>query len=159
MRAFRELLDDTKGASLIEIALIAPIFAAFVVGMTDLSRGYMMKLQLEQAGQRAIEKAMQGKKLLSLYQTLKAEAATAASVPQANVTVKYWLECNGVSQNSNASTMDADFEKVCPPSQTYARYVTVVVSKTYTPMFAKKFRGANANGTFTVTGKSGIRVQ
>jgi hypothetical protein len=56
--------------------------------------------------------------------------------------------------------MDSDFEnKVCDPGETYARYVTVSINKTFTPMFAMKWGGANADGTFTINGKAGLRVQ
>jgi Flp pilus assembly protein TadG len=70
IRRLRALREDVRGSTIVELALVAPIFATFVVGMTDLSRGYSLKLQLEQAAQRSIERAMQGAKRLSLYQTL-----------------------------------------------------------------------------------------
>ena len=59
-RLFRRiwtLHHDKRGTAAIELALIAPILATRVVGIVDLSRGYSMKLQLEQAAQRAIEKS------------------------------------------------------------------------------------------------------
>lgn len=142
---------DERGASIIEMALVAPFLAALVIGMVDISRGYGQKLQLEQAAQRAIEKAMQGKKQTSLYDTLKSEGATAAGVSESAVTVDYWAECSGVRQ--------ATYNTDCGTGVPYARYVTIDIVKTYTPMFSTKFAGANADGTFTLHGKSGIRVQ
>jgi len=47
---------DERGASIIELALTAPFFAAMLIGMIDLSRAYSMKLKLEQSAQRAVEK-------------------------------------------------------------------------------------------------------
>ena len=47
---------DERGASIIELALVAPVLASMLVGMVDLSRAYSYKLKLEQAAQRAIEK-------------------------------------------------------------------------------------------------------
>ena len=159
MMRFLHIARDERGASVIELALVAPFLAALVVGMVDISRGYSHKVQLEQAAQRSIEKAMQGKKGTTLFQTLQAEAMTAASVSTSAVDVKYWLECNGVSQFQSKATMTADYEKVCPSGQQYARYVEVTITKNYAPMFKTKFLGAKADGTFDVVGKAGIRVQ
>jgi hypothetical protein len=56
--------------------------------------------------------------------------------------------------------MDSDFEtKVCGSGQTYARYVTVSIDKTFTPLFSTKWAGSNADGTYTINGKAGLRVQ
>ena len=159
MKRFSNLIRDERGTSIIELALVAPILGTMLVGMVDLSRGYSAKLQLEQAAQRSIEKAMNGDKETALFDTLKAEAVAAAGVSASAVTVRYWLECDGVSQNSSAATMATDYEKVCEDDETYARYVNVRIVKTYSPMFNMKFLGANDAGNFVLTGESGIRVQ
>jgi Flp pilus assembly protein TadG len=159
MKRFSSLIRDERGASLIEMALTLPFLATMVIGMVDVSQGYSFKIKLTQAAQRAIEKAMQGEKTASLYDTLQAEAASAAGVNASAVTVKYWLECNGVNQNTSTATMAADFEKVCPSGQTFARYVSVDITKNYTPMFATHWLGSNTDGSFTLHGKAGLRVQ
>lgn len=159
MRRTFNLIRDDRGTSLIEMALLVPFLTSMVIGMIDVSRGYSAKLQLEQAAQRAIEKAMNNEKDTTMYQTLRAEAASAAEVEASAVQVRYWLECNGVSQNTNPSTMDADYEKKCDNGVAYARYVSVQITKAYEPMFRVKMLGSNADGTFTLVGKSGIRVQ
>ena len=154
------LLRDEGGASIIEMALMLPVLATLLIGMVDISRAYSAKLQLEQAAQRSIEKAMNGKKKTSLFDTLQAEAVAAASVSASAVEIKYWLECNGVSQNTSTATMKADYEdKVCGAGTTQARYVNVRIQKAFTPMFSTKFLGANSDGTFTLVGQTGIRVQ
>lgn len=150
---------DERGASIIEMALVAPVFASLLIGMVDLSRGYSEKLMLEQAAQRAIEKAMQGKKETDLFDTLQEEGAEAADVDERDVVVNYWLECDGVSQNTSRATMAADYEKVCTSGQSFARYVTIEIPKTYRPMFRVRFAGSNSDGTFNLKGKAGIRVQ
>lgn len=159
IRWFRRLGRDERGASIVELALAAPFFATLIIGMVDISRGYSAKVQLTQAAQRAIEKAMQGKKDTDLYDTLQQEAATAADVATSAVLVKYWLECNGVSKYQSQATMADDYDQVCPSGQTYARYVSVDITKTYSPMFRTKFAGANSDGTFTLHGVATIRVQ
>lgn len=153
------IIRDERGASIIEMALVAPFLCSLLIGMVDMSRGYSAKLQLEQAAQRSIEKAMNGDKETSLFETLKDEAAAAAGVSTSAVTVKYWLECNGVSQNTSVATMTTDYEKVCADGQTYARYVNVKITKAYWPMFRARWARANTDGSFTLVGEAGIRVQ
>ena len=152
MIRFTRLAKDDRGASIIELALVAPVIASLLVGMVDLSRAYSYKLQLEQAAQRAIEKVQQYQTTTSTYGTLQTEAATAAGVPTSNVAIDYWLECNGTRATS--------YDSVCPDGQTYGRWVTVTVTGTFTPMFRSKYYPrANANGTFTIQGKTGMRTQ
>src|SRR5438309_3226648 len=52
------LLGDTRGAAVIEMALVAPVLALGVIGIVDISNAYSRKLALEQGTQRAIEKIM-----------------------------------------------------------------------------------------------------
>jgi Flp pilus assembly pilin Flp len=159
---FRNLARDERGASIIEMALVAPFLTALVIGMVDISRGYNAKLQLEQVAQRSVEKAMQGMQgddSTDIFETLKEEAAETAEVPEDDVEVRYWLECNGVSQNNNPATMAADYEDVCGSGVRYSRHLNVRIEKTYTPMFATKWLGSNADGSFTLVGEAGLRVQ
>ena len=149
---FARLARDDRGASIIELALVAPVLASLLIGMVDLSRAYSYKLKLEQAAQRAIEKVQAYQTSTSTYTTLQSEAAAAAGVPTNKVTIDYWLECDG--------TRASNYESVCTGSQTYARWVTVSVEGTFTPMFRSKYYPrANSDGTFTITGKAGMRTQ
>ena len=152
---------DKRGAAVIELALVAPFLAAFVVGMTDISRAYATKLRLAQAAQRAIESIQVNGKNTNNYTTLSAEAsaaATAAGYSGSTVVVNYALECNGAVTSSNAT--GAGITTTCQSGQTYARYVTVTISTLYTPMFATSyFPGANAQGRVAVSGYAGLRVQ
>ena len=162
MRALTQFVRDERGASVIEMALVAPFLATLVIGMVDLSRGYSEKLQLEQVAQRAVEKAMQGMQgdeSTAIFLSLRAEAAAAAGVNISAVEVRYWLECNGVSQNTSAATMATDYEKVCTSGEVYSRHLNVRIQKTYTPMFGTRWAGANSDGTYTLIGESGLRVQ
>ena len=47
MKRLVHLIRDERGTSVIELALLAPILASLVIGMSDLSRAYSAKLQLE----------------------------------------------------------------------------------------------------------------
>ena len=157
-----KLTRDDRGTSIIELALLAPILATIVIGMSDLSLAYAQKLQLEQAAQRSIEKAMQGMQgdeSTDIFDGLKAEAAATAGVEEEAVEVRYWLECNGVSMNTNPSTMAADYNQVCSGTEVYSRHLSVAFEKTYTPTFNIHWLGSNSDGTFTLVGESGLRVQ
>lgn len=134
------------------MAIVAPLLATLLIGMVDLSRAYSTKLQLEQAAQRTIERVMQQRNVASNYRTtLVPEAASAAQVSADAVTVDDWLECNGARQATGTAS--------CNTGQTYARYVTVAITKTYSPMFTTRFAGSNDDGSFTLVGRAGVRVQ
>ena len=152
MRIFRTLARDERGASLIEMAMVAPVFASMLIGMVDISRAYSAKLQLEQAAYRSIEKVQQYRTTTDTYTTLQAEAASAAGVATSAVVVDPWLECNGVRQ--------ASYTGVCPSPQVPTRYITVTITKMFTPMFGSRFfPRANSDGTYTLVGQAGLRTQ
>ena len=158
----RKLAGDERGSSLIEMALVAPFLAALVIGMVDISRAYSAKLRIEQVAQRSVEKAMQGMQgddSTDIFETLKEEAAETADVAENDVDVRYWLECNGESQNGSPATMAADYEKVCDDGEVYSRHLEVAIEKDYTPMFSTRFLGSNSDGSFTLVGEAGLRVQ
>ena len=158
IRLVPSLSRDERGASLIEMAMAMPVLASLLIGMVDISRAYSAKLQLEQSAYRAVEKVQQYQATASTYDTLKAEAGAAAraagftSVSDNDVVIDYWLECNGARQS--------DYNTVCSGGQSYARWITVDIPGTFTPMFSSRhWPGANTNGTFTLHGKAGLRTQ
>ena len=134
MMSITRLAQDERGASIIELALVAPILASLLIGMVDLSRAYSHKLLLEQAAQRSIEKVQQYQASSSTPDLLKAETVAAAkaagftSTTDADVTVDFWLECNGVRA--------ASYGSVCPDGQVYGRWVSIDVQGTFSPMRA-----------------------
>jgi Flp pilus assembly protein TadG len=155
---FRNLSRDESGASVIEMGLLLPVMATVVIGVADVSRAYSQKLILEQAAYRAIEKVQQYYATESTYNTLKNEVVTAATaagftdVTASNVTVDYWLECNGARQ----STYDMN----CSSGQVQARWISVDVTHKFSPMFAwRRFPGANSDGSYTLHGRAGLRTQ
>ena len=142
---------------MIEMAFIAPILAAIVVGMVDLSNAYSVKLQLEQAAQRTVEKAQQTIVTDTMLSTLQLEGASAASgvgstpIAATDVTVDFWLECNGTRQ--------VLYDSTCSPGQTHARYLKVSIKGSYAPVFSTHFAGSNSDGSFTLNGVAGIRTE
>ena len=158
IRKIQTLARDERGASIIEMGLMLPILSSLLIGMVDISRAYSAKLQLEQSAYRAIEKVQQYNTTESTYDTLRNEAASGAvaagftSVTANDVTIDFWLECNGTRQTNYDST--------CPNGQTFARWITVDITARFTPMFASsKWPGSNANGTYTLHGKAGLRTK
>jgi Flp pilus assembly protein TadG len=157
-RLFRSIARDERGASLIEMALVVPVFGTFIIGVTDISRAYSQKLLLEQSAYRAIEKVQQYQSSVSTYNTLKNEAVAAAAaagftdVTASNVTIDYWLECAGVRQT--------DYSTNCASTAQTARWISIDVSHTFTPMFASsRWPGSNADGSYTLHGRAGLRTQ
>lgn len=155
MNRLRALARSEDGTSIVEMGFAAPILSLLLIGMVDMSRGYSAKLQLEQVAQRTVEKVQNTDYAeTTAYRTaLQAEAAAAAGVLPSAVTISSWLECN------NDGTKLAFTASCANSSDPYARYVQVSIQKTYTPMFKTRFAGANANGTYTLKGTAGVRIQ
>jgi Flp pilus assembly protein TadG len=149
------LARDERGASVVELALLMPFFAAMVMGVADITRAYSAKYKLEQAAYRAIEKVQQYRDTTTTFSTIQTEATTAATDagftnPSANIQV--WLECNGVAQS--------DYSTTCSTGQTTNRWITVDISGDFTPLFAsRRWPGSNANGSYTLHGRAGLRTQ
>src|ERR1044072_9198100 len=74
------LVREARGASVIELALFAPILAVMVMGISDVAIGYSRKLTLEQAAYRALERVAVGS-VQSDYTYLRGGVAAAARVP------------------------------------------------------------------------------
>jgi Flp pilus assembly pilin Flp len=151
----RQLVRDQRGTSVVEFALILPVAALMLVGTVDLARGIAAKLSLEQAIYRTMERAMVGA-LASGYSHLRQEAATAAGVPLAQVTLEQWAECDGTRQ--------ADFDVECGSTQMVARYVRIHVWRSHVPtfpagVFGKRLANIGPDGTIRLEAESSLRVQ
>lgn len=145
------LINDRRGSVTIELALLAPLLATFIIGVVDLSNAFGRKLALEQATQRAVEKVMQTTVTDTVEAVIKAEAAAQANIPISAVTVTYRLECNQVPQ--------ANYDDSCPTGQREARYLMVRAVDRYTPMFPVRFSGLKDDGTYHLSAESGLRTQ
>ena len=155
------LMRDHSGAAMIELAFVAPVIALMTVGVVDLSNGFGTKLRVEQAAQRSIEKVMQTTGVLTVEDTIAAEAVCqyngtnpngsckTAPLTTADVAVTHRLECD------NIITVAPD----CLPTQRESRWIQVTVSTTYTPMFPLHFSGIDANGKYNIQSIAGMRTQ
>jgi Flp pilus assembly protein TadG len=174
MRRLRTLALEQGGAAVIELALIAPVLALLVIGVTDISVAYGRRLELEQAVQRSIEKVMQTTGDTTVAGTIKKEAVcqingtnadnTCATgrLTTADVTVNYRLECtDGAGAVATQETDDADtFDAFTCANATdsEARYIMATAVDTYTPMFSIHF-GTGPNGVYDLSATAGVRVQ
>lgn len=151
---------DAGGATLIEFALVFPILALFVLGTIDVTRGVAAKFALEQAAQRTIEIAALGGRPRADYTFLRSEAATAAGVPVANVTLDQWLEC----RTTGGTSTRQPFTGSCSADQAQARYVEIEIVRDYMPNFNYSPFGSGlvnvrADGSIRLTADAGVRVQ
>ncbi len=158
IRRTARLGADECGTSAIELGLLAPILGTILVGMIDISSAYSAKLKLVQGAQRGIEKIQRfgvGVPTKTDVVSLKLEVADGAGTTVDKVAVTSWLECT-----SSAGTVTVKaYDGSCSTGEAYSRNVRIDAQGTYTPMFSMKWAGANSDGTFTLYGKAGIRVQ
>ena len=143
------LCRDRRGAAVVELAIIAPMIALLTVGVVDLSNGFSKKLKIEQASQRAIEKIMNTSASDTIEATLAAEAAHQGDVPIDQVQVSYRLECDGTQTDAEE----------CPEDQESTQWVSVTVTDSYEPMFARYFSGIDGDGTYHLSATAGVRIQ
>jgi Flp pilus assembly protein TadG len=173
LKRFRHLRADESGAAIIELALVAPIFALMTIGVVDMSNAYSRKLALEQGAQRAVEKIMQTTQDDTVENTLTTEAVcqvngttngvcNTSPITAADVTVTFRLECNAsgtitAQTTTNATTFDTF---TCPSGSTAASYIQVQVNDKYTPMFPIHFAGlSSSDGTYHLSATAGMRTQ
>ena len=176
MRKLFALSRDNRGAAVIELALVAPVFALMTIGIVDMSNAFSRKLALEQAAQRAIEKVMQTTQLDTVEGTLKTEACDQVDGVNAdgsckntpitvdNVSVTFRQECTDASGTmSTRTTTDADtFDGyICATGTTKeSKYISVTVTDTYTPLFPVHFFEYNSSsGGYDLSATAGVRTK
>ncbi len=155
LRALTSLAKDCRGASVVELAVVAPLIMVLFMGMVDTALGISQKLTLEQAAQRSIEKAAAYGQTGSDYSDVDDEAAEAAGVPVDQVEFDQWLECNNVRQQS--------FDGSCPEGQEIGRHISVAIHGAYIPIFSygpvAQTVGANGDQEFPINVEASVRIQ
>lgn len=171
---FPSMAADKRGAVIIELAMVAPVFALMAIGVVDLSNAYSRKLALEQGAQRAIEKIQQTTDYKTVEQTLTSEAlcqvngtnsdGTCKSYPitASNVSVSYRLECSdsGGTMTTQTNTDDVVFNAyVCAPGTVKeARYIQIALTDNYQAMFPVHFSGFSSGG-YPISATAGMRTK
>lgn len=147
----RHLGRDQRGAAIVELAIVAPVFVSMLIGAIDLTRGYLVKLDLEQAAQEAVEKITKENLSAQTETTVQNEIADAAGVDSRDVAIEYRLKCDG--------RLAVDQYDRCADDSVTARFLSVEIRKIYRPVFAARFAGANADGSYLLTGRAGVQIQ
>lgn len=157
----RSLVRSESGTAVLELGLAIPVVFVLLLGMIDLARGYSIKLQLEQVAQRSVEKVMNGLADRTQLDAIKVEAASAAGVAQSAVTTNAWLECSPASGSGTPTYYNypTDDDQPCANGLTARRYLRVTIVKTFSPIFNFQWSGANADGTYTISGATSVRTQ
>lgn len=173
LRGSTRLLANTRGAAVIEMALVAPVFALCIIGIVDMSNAYTRKLALEQGAQRAIEKIMNTTENATVEATLANEAVcqvngvnadgTCKTTPisASNVTVTWRLDCtNGGATTSQSTTDSATYDTYLSGcAGTKAGYVQVTVTDKYSPLFPVHFASFNTgDNTYHISATAGTRT-
>lgn len=148
MRLLRNSYQEDRGVATIELALIAPVLATLIIGVADVTTAFNRKVELEQAVQRAIERVMQTTAEFTVAENIKDEVNKAAGVPKANVTVNYFLSCNGVVKSA---------ELDCTGTEAEVRYTIVSAFDTYTPVIPLAAIGFG--GPITIRVETEMRTQ
>jgi Flp pilus assembly protein TadG len=147
----RRLREDRKGASVMELALAAPVLLVMLLGIVDVAQSHAAQVSLQQAAARALENLQAGGDRQD-YAYVQSEGAAAAGVPLSQVTVTNWLECDGQRQTSYTGS--------CQSNQTRARYVQIEIRATHTPYFRYSPMGQrNADGTIPLLARASVRIQ
>lgn len=165
---------NERGAAVIELALVAPVFALMTVGIVDMSNAYSKKLALEQGAQRAIEKIMNTTEDATVESTLTSEVqcqvngsttsggvTTCNSSPTQAITVTWRLDCTvGGTTTSQSTTSSATYDGyVTACAGTKAGYVAVTVTDKYTPLFPMYFAAFNSgDSTYHLSATAGTRT-
>lgn len=139
------LARDERGTSLIEFGFLVPFLALLTMGVIDLSRGLAERFNLQQSVSRGLELVQARPAVADAtsgdvdYSFVKTQVATAAEVPESQVTLTRWLECDG--------TENSDVNATCADGQAMARYLKVRVTKTFIAEFYYDSIPMAASGT------------
>jgi hypothetical protein len=110
---------------------------------------FSAQLSLQQAAARSLER-VQVNRANPNFAFIKTEAATAAGVPESQVTIETWLECEYVKQPATTTT--------CGGSDDAAKYVKVSIASEYDPFFPYSPLGTrNSSGNVALSAAASVR--
>ncbi len=123
-----DLLRGERGASLLEFALVLPLFMLLLFGAVDFGRAYYLSMEVAGAAQAGAVYGIQNPGDITGIQT--AAVADAPNVSGLTATATSISECSDGTHSPNASL------DVCKAEgTTCVALVTVSVNATYTPLF------------------------
>lgn len=125
-----DLLRDEHGGSLVELAMMLPLFALMLLGTVDFGRAYYLAMEVAGAAHAAAAYGSQNPTDKTGMQT--AAQDDAPNVPNLSVgTPTYGCECaDGSSYSASCATTPSS----CPSSLNVVYRVNVTVTGTYKPL-------------------------
>ena len=155
------LLRDSRGVSVIEFGLLAPILAFVIMGIIDVAQAYSRKMAIEQAVDRALEKAAVGV-VQTDYTFLKTEVKNALpDLATTGITVTTWMQCD--------TTTKSNFQDACGfrangSAEETSRYVKITVVDRWEPNFSYGIAGyhiftTGSDGKIQIKVETSLRVQ
>lgn len=145
----RKFRRDRRGATIVELALALPVLGILLVGLVDMASLFSAQLSLQQAAARSLER-VQVNRASPNFAAIKTEAATAAGVPESQVDVEPWLECDYVKQPATTTA--------CGGSEDAAKYVKVSIDFDYVPFFPYSPLGTRkSNGAVELSAAASVR--
>jgi Flp pilus assembly protein TadG len=123
------LLQDERGASLVELSLVLPFFLLLLFGALDFGRAYFLAVEVAGAARAAAEYGAQNP--TDTAGITKVATGDAPDVPNLSVgTPAYGCECSdGTSYSANCAATPT----TCSYNVVYR--VRLTVSTTYSPLF------------------------
>ena len=124
----KNLIQDESGFSIIEVAMVLPVYILLLVGAVDFGRGYYMAIETSAAAEAG---AMYGSQNSSDTSGMVSAALLDANdVPGMDAVGTYGCECSdGTAGSVNCTSVPS-----C--SANVVNYVQVDTSANYQPMFA-----------------------
>lgn len=148
VRRLDRILPNEEGSSLVELALVTPIFALLLFAAIDFARAYYLSTELVGAAHAG---AAYGITNHTDTAGMKAAAtADAPDVPNLNVTTPAWgCECS----DGTGSSASCSAKPTCSDNMVY--WVTVKASSTYRTIYPWKGIPSTITITQTATARSG----
>ncbi|HTW62406.1 MAG TPA: TadE/TadG family type IV pilus assembly protein [Terracidiphilus sp.] len=124
------LLRDERGASLVEMAALLPLFLLLLFGAIDFGRAYYLTIEVAGAAHAAAAYGAQNPTDVTGMRNAANNDAPGVTLTFANSTPSYGCECSdGTSYSASCSTAPS-----CSGTTEVYR-VNVTVSATYSPLF------------------------
>jgi Flp pilus assembly protein TadG len=126
-------IRDERGASLVEMAALLPLFLLLLFGAIDFGRAYYLTTEVAGAAHAAVAYGAQNPTDTTGMKNAANDDAPNVTLTFANSTPTYGTECpDGTSYTANTTTMPSS----CTAGANTGVYrVNVTVTATYSPLF------------------------
>lgn len=116
---------ETRGTSLIELAIVAPVLAGLLLGMVDGSLLVQRRIELQEVAAQLANIAASKAPTTSTITDLTAVASSMAGIPQNQVTLTLGIRCN----NGSIKALDA----TCNAGEQHSTIMTIRLQDEFGP--------------------------